>query len=150
MDVIWKLIIRRKGLLVLCHPVCESLLEVLSPVCRSQHWENHLPAPASFQGQPASAAARTAALRRRQADPIPVPGSARTPSAQHKYCIPCWLFWAAHEVHGNGKRPSPERCEPRRAALSLIFWNSSELSLSLWKKKNWMTVVIYRYRLRIF
>ena len=98
MDVIWKLDWQGEKGFCFVSSCLWKPLEVQRPVCRAQHWENCLPAPASsFQGQPASAAARTAALcSGRQADPIPVPGSARTPSAQHKYCVSCWLFWASH------------------------------------------------------
>lgn len=89
---------KERRALALCLLVCESLLRCWALVCGAQHLDNCLPAPASsFQGQPAPVAARTAALCSGcQADSIPVPGSARTPSAQHKYCVACWLFRATH------------------------------------------------------
>lgn len=114
--------------------------EVLSPVYRAPHWENCLPAPASsFQGEPASAAARTAALcSSRQADTIPVPGSAWTPSAQHKYCIPCWLFWAAHGGAWKWKEAQSrevsreELCRPCFSGTTLSFPFTCE------RKRTWL------------
>lgn len=52
------------------------------------------------------------------------------------------------EVHGNGKRPSPERWA-EKGFFVLDFLEPLWVFPFLWKKKNWMTVVIYRYGLRI-
>lgn len=52
------------------------------------------------------------------------------------------------EVHGNGKRPSPERWA-EKSFFVLDFLEPLWAFPFLWKKKNWMTVVIYRYGLRI-
>lgn len=63
------------------------VVEMLISVGRAQQMGK---LPLSFQGQPAPAAARTAALCPGcQADPIPVLGSARAPSAQYQYRISC-------------------------------------------------------------
>lgn len=144
-----KIRLTRRERLWSCVILFESLLRCWAILCVAQHRENCHPTSASFfQGQPAPAAARTAALRSgRQADPIPVSGSTRTSFAQHKYCFTCWLFWAAHGSAWKWKEAQSRKVRREELVHPSFFWNHWASSLLV--KENFITVIIYRCGLRM-
>lgn len=139
MDVIWKLDQQGKEL-CFCHPVCESLWRCWA-LCVGPNTGK-----TTFQPLPLLFKANLPLLQRellhcasnRQADPIPVPGSTRTPSAQHKMLSLLTLLSCSGSAWKWKKAQSRELS--REELLSLIFWNIW-LSPFLWKKKNWMTAI---------
>lgn len=120
--------------------------EVLSPVYRAQHWEKLPSSPCLFFSR------RTCLCCSENCCTVLGPPSRHHPStwlSMNTFCSTQVLHplltllscsWRCMEM----ERGPVQRGEQRRALSSLLFWNHSELSLYLWKKKNLLTLVICR------
>lgn len=138
---------RRKGLLF-CVTLFVKAFGGAEPCVGSGHWENYLQPCLFFSGPTCLCCSEnccTALGRQRsqsqylaQHEHLLLNTSIASPADSSELLMKCMEMEKAQS-----------RGEPRRAALSLIFWTALSFFPFLWKKKNWMTVVIYRYRLRI-
>lgn len=149
MDVMWKVDWQGESF-CLCHPVCERL-GMCWALCVGPNTRK-----TAFQPLPLLFKANLPLLQRELLHCARA--AKQTPSqylAQHEHLLlntsiasPADSSELLMEVHGNGKRPSPERWA-EKSCFVLDFLEPLWAFPFLWKKKNWMTVVIYRYGLRI-